>query len=82
MSENHLFYEKHIHRDREEEYIEEVLKKYRKEPVSDELKEKIWNELQALKYDGKINIPFKIVTRKDPSKNRPDYIEVILDTRV
>ncbi len=78
----HLFYGKEVVRRREQEYIQELLKKYRKEPATEALKQKIWDELQAEKQAGKIAIPFKVVLRKDPSGLFPEYVEVILDTKV
>jgi len=79
---DHPFYGKDIYRDREEEYIETLLKKYKKEPVNEELKEKIWDELMWEKHLGNIHIPFKVVIRKDAQNKYPDTIEVILDTKV
>jgi hypothetical protein len=78
----HPFYEKDIIRDQEQEYIQKLLKKYRKEPVSEELKKKVWDELQMEKHYGRITIPFKIALRRDPYGKFPDYIEIILDTKV
>lgn len=78
----HHFYGHPIYRNLEEEYIQDLLKKYANEPVTDDLKKKIWDELQNAKYEGKVTIPFKIVMRRDPSRKYPDYIEVILDTKV
>ncbi|WP_068467882.1 hypothetical protein [Candidatus Protochlamydia phocaeensis] len=80
--EEHPFYDIEIIRRKEQAYIQELLKKYRNAPVTDELKGKIWDELQMEKYKGNITIPFKVVMRKDNSKKFPDYIEVILDTKV
>lgn len=80
--EEHPFYGENIFRHQEQSYIQNLLKKYKKEPVTDELKKKIWNELQTEKHLGRIKIPFKVVIRKDPYKKFPDYIEVILDTKV
>ena len=78
----HPFYGQDILRGREEEYIENILKKYKKEPVTEELKKKIWDELQMEKHLGNINIPFKVVIRRDPSGQYPEFVEVILDTKV
>lgn len=78
----HPFYDKEIFADREQEYIEELLKKYKNEPVSEDLKKKIWDDLQREKYLGKVSIPFKVVMRRDSSGKFPQYIEVILDTRL
>ena len=79
---DHPFYGAEIYADREQEYIQSLLKKYRKEPPTESLKQKIWDELCAEKQAGRIKIPFKVVMRKDPSKKFPDAIEVILDTKV
>lgn len=81
-SEQHPFYGCSIFRHREQEYITQLLKKYKGEKVSSELKKKIWDELQNEKYLGRIKIPFKMVVRSDPTGKFPDCIEVILDTKV
>jgi hypothetical protein len=78
----HPFYGIDIIRRKEQAYIENLLKKYRHEHVNDELKAKIWDELQMEKYNGHITIPFKVVMRRDALKKYPDYIEIILDTKV
>lgn len=78
----HFFYDRPIVRNQEQNYINNILKKYRKLPANEELKQKIWEELQQEKYLGKITIPFKIALRKDPSRKFPDFIEIILDTKV
>ena len=80
--EHHPFYGEDIIRRKEQNYIHNLLKKYKNEPVTDELKKKIWDELQNEKHLGNIKIPFKIAIRKDPSRKFPDYVEVILDTKV
>lgn len=76
------FYGKPIIRRTEDEYINSLLEKYRNEPVNDALKQKVWDELQMEKHLGRITIPFKLATRLDPTGKFPDYIEVILDTKV
>lgn len=76
------FYGHDIYRKREEEYIKNILKKYQKEPITEELKKKVWDELQREKYLGKIKIPFKMAVRRDPYGKFPDCIEIILDTKV
>ncbi|MGK5595439.1 MAG: hypothetical protein ACSNEK_08795 [Parachlamydiaceae bacterium] len=76
------FYGVHIYRHKEQEYIQKLLGKYKHETVTEELKKKIWDELQKEKADGRIKIPFKVVLKRDPYKKFPDYIEVILDTKV
>lgn len=78
----HPFYGYDIIRREQEEYIKKLLVKYKKEPVTEELKKKIWDELQMEKHLGKVTIPFKMTTRRDPYGKFPDYIEVILDTKV
>ena len=78
----HPFYGSDIIRRSEQEHIQELLKKYRKEPVTEELKQKIWDELQLEKHLGHVTIPFKVVMRRDTAGSFPDYIEVILDTKV
>ncbi len=80
--EEHPFYGTVIYRGREEEYIKNILKKYRHEPATEELKKKIWEELQMAKYEGLVTIPFKVVLRRDSSGKFPDYVEIILDTKV
>jgi hypothetical protein len=79
---HHPFYGQEIIRRSEKEYIQTLLKKYKNEPVNDELKKKIWDELQNEKYLGNLKIPFKVAIRKDPYGKFPDYIEIILDTKV
>ena len=78
----HPFYGKEIVRRTEQEYINSILEKYRNDPVNEELQAKIWNELQMEKYLGHISIPFKIFMRKGTDGLFPDYIEIILDTKV
>lgn len=78
----HPFYDTDVLRNREQEYIKSLLKKYRGIAVNEELKKKIWDELQLEKYHGRIKIPFKVVMRHDSTHKFPDYIEVILDTKV
>jgi len=76
------FYGHVIIRRREEEYIKTLMKKYQHEKVCDELKKRVWDELQMEKHLGKITIPFKLAVRRDPYGKFPDLIEVILDTKV
>lgn len=80
--EEHFFYGQPIVRNREQEYIKNLLKKYKNAPVTDELKQKVWDELQMEKHYGRITIPFKMAVRRDPTGKFPDCIEVILDTKV
>ncbi len=80
--ESHPFYGHDILRDQQEQYIRDILRKYKGEKVSEELKQRIWDELQHEKYQGRITIPFKVVTRRDSRGKYPEYIEVILDTKL
>lgn len=80
--EEHPFYGYEVIRRKEQEYINNLLKKYKGEQVNEALKQKIWDELQMEKYHGRVTIPFKVVLRRDSTKRFPDYIEVILDTKV
>lgn len=82
MTEEHPFYGYDIIRRKEQEYIQRLLSKYQHEIVSDDLKKRVWDELQREKYLGRITIPFKLAVRRDPYGNFPDAIEVILDTKV
>ncbi|MDP1881079.1 MAG: hypothetical protein Q8K60_09100 [Parachlamydiaceae bacterium] len=78
----HHFFGKPIIRRSEQEHIQNLLKKYRHEKVTEELKQKIWDELQMEKYKGNVTIPFKVVMRRDETRKFPDYIEIILDSKV
>lgn len=78
----HPFYGIEIVRREQHEYIQDLLKKYKNEPVTEELKKKIWDELQMEKHLGRIIIPFKMTSRRDPYGKFPEQIEVILDTKV
>lgn len=78
----HPFYGHVIIRRKEEEYIKSLMKKYQHEPVNEELKKKVWEELQMEKHYGRITIPFKLAVRMDPYGKFPDLLEVILDTKV
>ena len=78
----HPFYGYEIVRREEQEYIQTLLAKYKNEKVDETLKKKIWDELQMEKFHGRVTIPFKVVMRRDPSHKFPDYIEIILDTKV
>lgn len=79
---HHPFYGYDIIRGKEQDYIKSLLKKYKNEPVNDALKQKIWDELQMEKYHGRVTIPFKVVLCHDSTGKFPDYVEVILDTKV
>lgn len=80
--EEHPFYGQEIYRRRQEILIKNILAKYKDKEPSEELKKVVWNELQMEKAKGNITIPFKIATRRDPYRNFPDQIEIILDTKV
>ncbi len=86
MSENslheHPFYGYDILRQKQQKYIEKLLKKYRGKAVTEELKKQIWDELQMEKHFGRVTIPFKVTLRRDSYGKFPDYVEVILDTKV
>lgn len=78
----HPFYGHEIFRHRQQETIQKILEKYKNEAPTSELKMKIWNELQWEKHLGNITIPFKIALRQDPSGKFPEYVEILLDTKV
>jgi len=78
----HYFYDQPIHEDKEQALIQKVLAKYKNEPVNEELHQKIWDDLQEEKQKGNLNIPFKVVMRRDAAGKFPPYVEVILDTRL
>lgn len=83
MSHSHkFFYDDPIFRDEQQAFINKLLKKYKKEPATEELRQKIYDELAAEKAKGTLRIPFKVVLRKDPNRLYPPLIEVILDTKV
>jgi len=78
----HYFYEKAILEDREAEYVNKILNKYRHETADEELKKKIWDDLQHEKAEGRLSIPFKVVLRRDEYGLYPPRVEVILDTKL
>lgn len=80
--EEHPFYGQWIFRQRQQEFVNKLLEKYKNEPATEELKKKIWDELQMEKHHGRLTIPFKIALRRDIYGKFPDYVEVILDTKV
>ena len=82
MSHDLPFYGKHVLLDHEQEYIQKLLKKYHAEPVTEELKQKEYDELMMEKYHGRITVPFRVVVRRDIYGKYPPHIEVILDTKV
>lgn len=79
---NRSFWGFDIIRNQQEHHIEKLMEKYKDHPVDEELKEKVWNELQMEKHEGRITIPFKLAIRRDTSGKFPDYLEVILDSKV
>ncbi len=82
-TEKHLpFYGSEIICRDQKEKIEEILKKFKGLRPDEELKKKIWDELQNAKYLGIITVPFKVVLRKGAEGKYPDCIEVIVDTKV
>ncbi|MCH9610493.1 MAG: hypothetical protein S4CHLAM81_01370 [Chlamydiales bacterium] len=74
-----FFFGKQIDPDQEKQVINSVLKKYRNERATEDLKKKIYDELVTLKFEGKISIPFQVALRED--KFNP-FIEILLDTKV
>ncbi len=82
VDEHPPFYGEDVLRHQEQRTIQKLLAKYKDEPVTEELQKKIWDDLQREKFLGRIKIPFKVVMRRDFSRQFPDYIEVILDTKV
>jgi hypothetical protein len=81
-SHNHPFYGVDILRARQQEYVNQILKKHKKRKADEALYKEIYDELQREKALGNLTMPFKVALRKDPTKTHPDYIEVILDTKV
>lgn len=81
-SAEHPFYGFDIIRSDENDKITALLKKYKNHPVNDELRKKIWDDLQEAKHKGIIKIPFKVVMRRDARNRYPSRIEVILDSKV
>lgn len=82
MSHEHPFYGKDIIRGDEQAYIKKLVQKYHNDPVNDELKQKVWEELMEEKNQGRITIPFKLSLRRDATGKFPPYLEIILDTKV
>jgi hypothetical protein len=78
----HPFYGYEIIRENQQAYINQLLKKYEKHPVNEDLKKLIWDDLQMEKYHGRITIPFKVTLRRDSTGKFPDFIEVMLDSKV
>jgi hypothetical protein len=82
MTHAHPFYGKEIFADREQEKVKALLAKFKGLPVDEELKAKIWDELQMQKSLGTISIPFKVAMRRDATGKFPPCIEVILDSKL
>lgn len=76
------FYGVEILREREQKKIKEFLNKWKGKPADEALKKEIYDALLKEREEGRISIPFKVALRKDPSKIHPDYVEVILDSKV
>ena len=77
MTEEHL-----ILRDREQAYIDRLLKKYRGEVADDTLKKAIFEDLQKEKFLGNIKIPFKVILKNGVPGKFPPCVEVVLDSKV
>jgi len=78
----HYFYDKAILEDRESETVKKILSQYKNEKADEELKKKIWDDLQHEKCEGRLSIPFKVVLRRDEYGRYPPTVEVILDTKL
>jgi hypothetical protein len=76
------FYGADIIRRKEHELIEAVLAKFKKEPVNEDLKKKIYEALHEEKVKGNLKIPFKVILKQDPSGKFAPYVEILLDTKV
>lgn len=76
------FYGKPIHPDDEQERIELILTEYKDIPVGEKLLEQVHARLMEERFLGNISIPFTIEIKKDPSKLRPDCLEINLETKV
>lgn len=79
---NKPFYDVEILRNQEADYINTLLKKYRKEPATEELKKMIWDDLQQEKAAGRLKIPFKVTLKKDPTNTFAPTVEVLLDSKL
>lgn len=82
MSNELPFYGSNIICRNEEAYIQSLLAKHRGKPATDALKKEIWDELQMEKYYGRVTVPFKVVLHRDVYGKFPDFIEILLDTKV
>lgn len=76
------FYGQKIARLQQQELVQEVLNKFHKRPVDEELKKDVYNELSQLKFEGKLTMPFKVIIQKDETGFREDYLDVLLETKV
>jgi len=79
---SHPFYGQEIYADQEQAYIQSLLAKYKGQTANEDLKKQIFDELQMERYHGRLKIPFKVVLRRDIYGKFPDYIEVLLDTKL
>jgi hypothetical protein len=76
------FYGKKICREDEEAFIKEILGKYKDLPINEETKKKVYDELCWEKHLGRLTIPFSVQIKKDPYERYPDFIEVLLESKV
>jgi hypothetical protein len=82
MAHHRPFYGKQIIRREERERIERLVAKYRDEPASDLLCQKIYDELMWQKHLGEITIPFQVVLNRGSGEGGVDYIEILLESKV
>ncbi len=82
MTSEHHFYGSVISRHQQEELIESIVRKYRGLPATEELRQKVYDDLMLMKHEKKVTIPFKVLLKLDENGNSPPHIEVVLDTRV
>ncbi len=78
----HPFYGVEIIRREQQEFVNKLMKKYKGQRVTEEMKKKIWDELQWEKHLGRLTMPFKMTVRRDPYGIFPDVVEIIMDTKV
>lgn len=83
MSHAHkYFYDEPIFRSRQQAFVNDLLKKYKNEPATEELRQKIYDDLSAEKAKGTLKMPFKVILKQDALHRFPDQIEILLDTKV
>ena len=76
------FYGKVIVPEEEQMLVDAVIEKYRSDVVDGDVHKKVYHDLMMEKHKGNITIPFQVNLVKDPYSRYPDYIEVILETKV